>query len=132
MSEDEASDDEEGKSPSIAESDRLMAHFWESQESQVPFQQLGPDKPASLISEAVISKQGGKDKEELWSNWPEWFLDVCIQGIDALRCRQPEHDTCETYANTLWMPFSHHNQYTLYRNGPLTKTSWILFLRKLH
>ena len=23
------------------------------------------------------------------------------QGIDALHCRQPEHDTCETYATTL-------------------------------
>ena len=23
------------------------------------------------------------------------------QGIDALHCRQPERDTCETYANTL-------------------------------
>ena len=26
---------------------------------------------------------------------------VILQGIDAPRCRQPEHDARETYANTL-------------------------------
>ena len=28
-------------------------------------------------------------------------IKLIVQGIDALRCRQPEHDAHETYANTL-------------------------------
>ena len=73
--------------------------------------------------------------ENLLSN-PEIMLKpiryISNKELDALCCRQLEHDACELYVNTLWMLFSYHIPHTIFhipytKMVPLTKTSWIFF-----
>ena len=40
-------------------------------------------------------------KSDIWCQKRVYRQTLILQGIDALRCRQPERDAHETYANTL-------------------------------